>query len=162
MKVIYEAIFLDNEEIRSLFAEVRGPEAPYPKMTQDFHVTTAFRPHQPLQSLYGAEVTVHITAYQRGEITAESGESTENEGFFCSVTAENSALREIFSASDRKWHITGSYRDAAKYTELLELTGARAVDYKVRGRFGGYLSDGSLALTPRPKKAPGKTTNEIR
>lgn len=163
MRVIYEAIFLDNDEILGLFAAVRGTEAPYPKMTWDFHVTTAFRPEQDLRSLYGTEVTVHITAYQRGEVRTDSGESTENEGFFGSVTTESRALREILDRTDRKWHITGSYRDEAKYTEQLDLAGAKTVDYTIRGRFGGYLDNGTQVFAPWPQngKKQGSLSKKV-
>lgn len=148
--VVYEAFFLDNEEILKLFAEVRGPEAPHAIMTQDFHVTTAFMPEQDMREFYGTEVTVHIYAYQDGEVTADDGKLTANEGFFCTVTTENPDMQDFIDHLEKNWHITGSYQDqgGAKYTEYLDLTGAREVEYTVKGHFGGYMSDGNIAFSP--------------
>lgn len=149
--VIYEAFFLDNDEILKLFSEVRGPEAPYENLTKDFHVTTAFMPEHDMHELYGTEVTVKIYAYQDGNVTADDGSTTANEGFFCTITTENEALQNYIDSTEKNWHITGSYKDAggAKYTEYLDLTGAKQVNYTVKGRFGGSMSNGSIVFSPQ-------------
>lgn len=147
-KVIYEAFFLDNAEIADLFAQTRGEEAPHAIMTKDFHVTTSFMPEQDMRELYGTEVTIHIYAYQDGQIPADDGSMTANEGFFCTITAENEQMQAHINALDNNWHITGSYQDqgGAKYTGRLDLEGAQMVEYVVTGRFGAFLSDNSLAF----------------
>ena len=149
-KVIYEAFFLDNDEILSLFDEVRGPEAPYGIMTQDFHVTTVYMPEEDMHAFYGTKVTVRIYAYQAGEVPADDGSMTANEGFFCTVTTDNAELQSFLDQLGKNWHITGSYKDqgGAKYTEYLDLNDAMPVEYTVTGYLGGYLSDGRFAFSP--------------
>lgn len=148
--VIYEAFFLNNDEILKLFSEVRGEKAPYVNMTKDFHVTTAFMPEKDMRELYGTEVTIHIYAYQNGQVPADDGTMTANEGFFCTITSDNAAMQDYVSHLDNNWHITGSYKDqgGAKYTSRLDLTDAQVVHYTVTGRFGGYLSDNTVTFTP--------------
>lgn len=148
--VIYEAFFLDNEEIRSLFCQVRGENAPYDNLTKDFHVTTLFMPEQDMHTFYGTEVTVHIYAYQDGKVLADDGSFTANEGFFCTITTDNPQLQHFIDHLEKNWHITGSYQDqgGAKYTEYLDLTDAMVVEYTVTGHFGGYLSDGNVSFSP--------------
>lgn len=145
-KVIYEAIFLDNDEVVNLFSEVRGAEAPHGILTKDFHVTTAFMPEQDMREFYGTEVTVRIYAYQDGEVVADDGSVTENEGFFCTIETENAQLQNYLDHLDNNWHITGSYKDqgGAKYTGALDLTDAQQVSYTIVGRFGGYMSDNNV------------------
>ena len=77
--LIYEAVFLDNDEIINLYSEVRGPKAPYEHLTNDFHVTTVYMPEKDMHELYGTEVTVNIYAYQDGEVIADDGSKTANE-----------------------------------------------------------------------------------
>lgn len=148
--VIYEAFFLDNKEISGLFVEVRGEDAPYALVTNDFHITTRFLPEQDMRSFYGTEVTVHIYAYQTGEIIADDGSTTANEGFFCTITTDDPELQYFIDHLEKNWHITGSYQDqgGAKYTEHLDLTGAQAVEYTVTGHLGSYLSNGSIVFSP--------------
>lgn len=147
--VIYEAFFLNNDEIRDLFVKVRGPEAPYAIMTQDFHVTTAFMPEKDMHEFYGTEVTVRVNAYQTGEVRADDGSMTANEGFFCSVEVDNPEFQDYLDSLGKNWHITGSYKDqgGAKYTGMLDLTDAQAVEFTVTGRFGGYLSNNSIVFS---------------
>lgn len=148
--VVYEAFFLDNEEILRLFSDVRGAEAPYEYLTKDFHVTTAYMPEEDMHEFYGTEVTVHIYAYQNGEVQADDGTMTANEGFFCTVNTENAEMQRYIDSLEKSWHITGSYaaKGGAKYTEYLDLTDAEKVDFSVKGRFGGVLSDGSITSSP--------------
>ena len=67
--VVYEAIFVDNEQVKDIFAEIRG-EAPYPIVTQDFHVTTAFLPETDARFLYGKKIQVHIVGYKAGRASS--------------------------------------------------------------------------------------------
>lgn len=154
VSVVYEAFFLNNDEIRNLFAEIRGPDAPYAIMTANLHVTTAFIPQKDMHEFYGTSVNVHIYAYQAGEVCADDGNMTANEGFFCTVKTDNSDLQRYLDSLNKNWHITGSYSDqgGAKYTEALDLTGARKVDYTVTGHFGGYMSNNTISFSPDADK----------
>lgn len=144
--LVYEAFFLDNDEVTELFTKVRGMEAPYEKLTKDFHVTTAYMPEQDMSELYGTEVTVHIYAYKDGEVLADDGSMTSNEGFFCTVTSDNEEMQSFIDNTQKNWHITGSYKDGAKYTEYIDPSDATEVDISIKGRFGAGMSDGSIKL----------------
>lgn len=147
-KVVYEAFFLDNDEILSRFAEVRGETAPYERVTKDFHVTTSYMPETDCRSLYGREVTIRVTLYQCGVVLDDNGQPTSNEGFFGSVSSEDAELMAMIDSIDKNWHITGSYQGAAKYTEYLDLTDAKEVDFTVKGVFGAFLGDGVYTFSP--------------
>lgn len=142
--LIYEAFFLDNDEVMELFTKVRGEEAPYENITKDFHVTTAFMPEQDMHELYGTEVTIHIYGYKNGEVVADDGSTTANEGFFCKVTSDNEEMQSFIDNTEKNWHITGSYKDAAKYTEYIDPSDAAEVDFTVKGRFGAGMSNGDI------------------
>ena len=144
--LVYEAFFLDNEEILELFCDVRGSEAPYEYLTKDFHVTVTYMPEKDMHEFYGTEATIIIYAYQNGEVIADDGSPTANEGFFCTVETENKNLQQCIDGIEKNWHITGSYmdEDGAKYTEYLDLEGAKMLTYTVKGYFGGGMSDGSV------------------
>lgn len=148
VSVIYEAFFLDNEEIIQLFNEVRGAEPPYENLTKDFHVTTVFRPKRDKRRLYGTEVTVHIYAYKNGTVKTDDGTVTSNEGFFCTVSSENPRVQRLIARLKKNNHITGSYELNPKYTGFLELNDAQPVDFTVKGRFGGFFSDGKIYFSP--------------
>lgn len=152
VSVIYEAFFLDNEEIIQLFSAVRGAEPPYENVTKDFHVTTAFRPKRDKRRLYGTEVSVHIYAYKNGTVKTDEGNMTSNEGFFCTVSSENPQMQKLIDRLENNNHITGSYELNPKYTGFLELNDAQPVDFFVKGRFGGFFSDGKIYFSPpKPK-----------
>lgn len=148
--LLYEAFFLDNDEVMQCFSEARGPEAPYPIMTKDFHVTTAFMPELDKRELYGTEVTIKVYAYQNGEIKTDDGSMTANEGMFCTITADNEEMQRYIDSLNNNWHITGSYKDqgCARYTGALDLTDAQPVEFTLKARYGAALSDGTIAFSP--------------
>ena len=86
--VVYEAVFLDSEEIAALFEEVRGP-APYEKFSADSHVTITFFPEQDARELYGKEVTVKITGYKAGDVTSDEGDTVQAEGFRVELVSDD-------------------------------------------------------------------------
>ena len=143
--VVYEAVFVDNERIKSIFKEVRG-EAPYPKITADYHVTTAFRPDKDVRNFYGKEVTVRITGYKAGDITTDEGGTTQNEGFKVELISDDAELTSYIIGQGKNYHITGSYVDQAKYTGYLDFSDATPLDYTVKGTFGAYLSSGKITF----------------
>ena len=143
---VYEAIFLDNDEISNLFTEVRGEAAPFDKVTKDFHVTTAFMPETAHSQWYGAKVTVHITAYAVQDVKADDGSTTSNEGFKAEVTSDNKELNEYLESLGKNYHITGAYKDGAKYTEYVDFSQGEPMDVTVTGTFGGSMSDGVIDL----------------
>lgn len=107
-----------------------------------------------MHEFYGTAVNIHIYAYQAGEVCADEGNMTANEGFFCTVKTDNADLQRYLDSLNKNWHITGSYNDqnGAKYTEALDLTGARKVDYTVTGHFGGYMSNNTISFSPDADK----------
>ena len=141
---VYEAIFLDNNEIANLFTSVRGEEPPYATVTQDYHVTTEFMPAQAHAQWYGEQVKLHITSYAAQDVQMEDGQTTSNEGFKVEVTCENAELAAFLESLGKNFHITGSYNDAAKYTEYVDFSQGKPLDIYVTGTFGGFYSDGKI------------------
>ncbi len=141
--VVYEGIFLDNQEILDLFAKVRGEEAPYETVTKEFHVTTEFMPSEAHSKWYGEKITVHITKYKSAEIKMDDGNMTANEGFKAEVTSDNEKLNEYLKSLNKNFHITGSYKDGAKYTDQIDFSDGTVLDETVEGTFGGFYSDGT-------------------
>ena len=142
-EVVYEAVFVDNELIANLFSEVRG-DAPYANESADYHVTTAFRPEEESRELYGMPVTVHITGYKAGDVTTDDGVVTQNEGFKAELSSDDPGMSAYIESHLTNFHITGSYADAAKYTEYLDFSDAESLDCYVEGTFGAFLGDGSV------------------
>ena len=145
-EVIYEAIFLDNDEITDLFTSVRGETAPFENVTKDYHVTTEFMPEEAHPDWYGEQVSVHITAYAVQDIEMDDGKMTSNEGFKVEVTSENKELASYLDALNKNYHITGAYKDGAKYTEYIDFSAGDPMDTYIVGTFGGYYSDGTINL----------------
>ena len=75
---------------------------------------------------------------------ADDGSTTANEGFFCKVTSDNEEMQSFIDNTEKNWHITGSYKDAAKYTEYIDPSDAAEVDFTVKGRFGAGMSNGDI------------------
>lgn len=144
--VIYEAVFLDNDEIGNLFAEMRGETPPFDQVTKDFHVTTEFKPETLHPEWYGEKVVVHITSYAVQEVAMEDGSMTANEGFKAEVTSSNESLNSYFASLNKNYHITGAYKDGAKYTEYVDFSQGEPLDVTVTGIFGGGLADGTIDL----------------
>ena len=145
--VVYEAIFLNNDEVRNLFVQARGETAPYANMTTDFHVTTAFLPETAHSEWYGQTVTVHITTYACGEAKMDDGNTTANEGLKAEVTSDNKELNEYLSSLNKNFHITGSFKDAAKYTNYIDFSQGEPFEATLTGTFGAYLSSGAQQLS---------------
>lgn len=143
---VYEAIFLDNDEIANLFTSVRGEEPPYANATQDYHVTTEFMPAQAHAQWYGEQVKLHITSYATQDVQMEDGKTTSNEGFKVEVICENEEFAAFLESMSKNFHITGSYKDEAKYTEYVDFSQGEPLDIYVTGTFGGFYSDGKIYL----------------
>lgn len=141
----YEAVFLENDAVTELFSQMRE-STPYRYLTQDFHVTVVYMPDQTHEEWYGEEVTVHITSYRSQEVTADDGGMTSNEGFGVSISASGPELAGFLSGIEKNWHITGSYRDEAKYTELVDFSGGTPLDVYLTGVFGCGHKDGTIDL----------------
>lgn len=135
VKWYYEAIFLDNDEISKLFADVRG-EAPFEHVTEDFHVTTAFMPETTHPQWYGEKVTVTITAYKSQMLVDDHGNMTANEGFKAYVSSDNPELQAYLDSLNKNFHITGAYTDEAKYTENIDFSDGEKIEYTTTGTFG--------------------------
>ncbi len=146
-RAMYEGIFLDNDEIQSYFQSVRG-DAPYGSTTKDYHVTTLFYPDKDARAMYGNKIEVHIIGYKAGEIKAEDGSSTHNEGFKVELKTDDKDIQEYLTKNDRNFHITGSYSDNPGYTEFIDFSDADPLDITVTGTFGAYLDNGTIVLDP--------------
>ncbi len=144
--VIYEAVFLDNDEITGLFTSVRGETPPFDNVTKDYHVTTEFMPEEAHSDWYGEQVSVHITAYAVQDIKMDDGQMTSNEGFKVELTSENKELSAYLDALNKNYHITGAYKDGAKYTEYIDFSEGESMDIYITGTFGGFYSDSTINL----------------
>lgn len=99
------------------------------------------------ESLYGAEVTVHITGYKYGTSKDETdGSTSQNEGFKVEVTSENPKMQALLDSIDKNWHITGSYTTAARYTKYMDFSDADPIDFVLTGTFGWCDSNDNLLL----------------
>ena len=116
--VVYEAVFLDNGEILDLFESVRGEVPPFD----------------------------NVTAYAVQDIKMDDGQMTSNEGFKVDVASGNKELATYLDALDKNYHITGAYKDGAKYTEYIDFSAGDPMDTYIVGTFGGYYSDGTINL----------------
>lgn len=144
---VYEAVFLDNEQVAQIFEQIRG-EQPFEKQTVDFHVTTTFMPETPRNDFYGKPVTVHITGYKVGEVTADDGSTTTNEGLKAELSSPDEKLNAYLESLSVNFHITGSYQDQAKYTGYIDFSDAEPMDIVLTGTFGGYCSDNAIHFDP--------------
>lgn len=144
--VVYEAIFLDNDEVSNIFNSIRGDEAPFDKVTTDYHVTSAFMPESDHKQWYGSKVNVHISKYTIQGVKMDDGNMTSNEGLKVELTSENVELNEYLISLNKNFHITGSYKDAAKYTDSFDFSDGEDLDIDIKGTFGGFYSDGNIYL----------------
>lgn len=151
--VVYEAIFLDNNEILDIFSDIRGDEAPFENVTKDFHVTTSFMPEKDSHELYGEKAEIHITGYKCGEVEDDDGGMTANEGMCVTITCGGEKLQKHIDSLDNNWHITGAYKDAAKYTGYIDFSDAQPIDYTVTGTFGGSMSSGEIMFDSEEAEA---------
>ena len=145
----YEAIKLDTDSVRDVYRSVRGDQAKYSIVPLMYHVTTEYRPETTHESLYGTEVTVHISGYSYGDIVDEDGNVlSSNEGLSCEVSSDNEEMQALLDSIDKNWHITGSYTNAAKYTENLDFSNAEKLDVTLKGVFVEANSNDEISDTP--------------
>ena len=138
VKIRYEAVYLNYDELQNLLQEIRG-DAPYPKHSNNPHVTIAFNPEEDARDLYGQKVDVHIIGYKAGEVSDDNGGTTSVEGLKVELVTENEAMAAYIARFEKNFHITGSYVDGAKYTENLDFSDMQPLDYTLTGTFGAEL-----------------------
>ncbi|MBQ9038517.1 MAG: hypothetical protein IJ119_03410 [Clostridia bacterium] len=143
----YEGIFLATEEVMEAFQSVSDAFPRYPILPEPYHITTEYMPDTTHESLYGAEVTVHITGYKYGTSKDETdGSTSQNEGFKVEVTSESPKMQALLDSIDKNWHITGSYTTAARYTKYMDFSDADPIDFVLTGTFGWCDSNDNLLL----------------
>ena len=145
-KAVYEAVFLDNEQISSLFAQARGNNAALEKVPNEYHITTAFQPETAHPEWYGQTVNVHITTYAMQEVKMEDGTLTENEGFKVELTSENEELNNYLASLNKNFHVTGSSKDAPRWTENIDFSKGQPFEATATGTFGAYMTDQTVKL----------------
>ena len=138
--VVYEAVFLDSNDVESVFEAIRGKLPPYEHVTQDYHVTTAFRPETDARALYGEEVEVRIIGYKAGEVAREDGVIVGCEGLKVELFSENEDMMNYLDNVGIAFHITGSYSDRAKYTGYMDFSDMEPMNVVLKGRFGAFLN----------------------
>ncbi len=141
---VYEAIFLDNEEVLNLFKKVRGEVSPLENVATSFHVTTEFKPEEPKCKWYGQKVNVHFIKYKIAEVIMDDGNITENEGFKVELSSDDEEFNKFLKSLNKNFHVTGTYKDAAKWTNNIDFSDGEDVDFTLEGIFGGYYSDNSI------------------
>ena len=143
----FEGIFLSYDEVIDAAKTVSDEYPRYSVVPEEFHVTTEFLPSVTHEDLYGTEVSVHITGYQFGTATdPKDGTASENEGFRVEVQSENPEMQELLDSIDKKWHLSISYTNGAKYTEYMDFSDADPVSITLTGKFGRCDSNGKLML----------------
>ena len=147
-KAVYEAVFLDNAQISDLFAQARGSNAALAKVPSDYHITTAFQPETAHPEWYGQTVNVHITTYAMQEVKMDDGTLTENEGFKVELTSDNEQLNSYLASLNKNFHITGSSKDAPRWTEKIDFSQGQPFEANATGTFGAYMTDQTTKLQP--------------
>ena len=145
-KAVYEAVSLDNAQISDLFAQARGSNAALAKVPSDYHITTAFQPETAHPEWYGQTVNVHVTTYAMQEVKMEDGTLTENEGFKVELTSENEQLNSYLASLNKNFHITGSSKDAPRWTENIDFSQGQPFEANATGTFGAYMTDQTVKL----------------
>ena len=145
-KAVYEAVFLDNAQISDLFAQARGSNAALAKVPSDYHITTAFQPETAHPEWYGQTVNVHVTTYAMQEVKMEDGTLTENEGFKVELTSDNEQLNSYLASLNKNFHITGSSKDAPRWTENIDFSQGQTFEANATGTFGAYMTDQTVKL----------------
>lgn len=116
--VIYETVFLDNDEITDLFTSVRGEIPPFDNVAKDYYVTTEFMLESAHPNWYGEQVSIHITAYAVQDIKMDDGQMASNDDSKAELTSKNEELAAYLDALNKNHHITGAYKDGVKYAEI--------------------------------------------
>ena len=137
--VIYEAVFPDNEEARTIFTEIRGTPV-FAKIPGGFHMTTLFYPKDPVTELYGTNVRLHLTAYQCERFLDKDFHLTGTEGVKVEFECDDPKLQAYFDQFAHPWHITGSYMTDAVYASVLNFDSGKPIDYTIEGVFGAYCT----------------------
>ena len=146
----YEGVFLETEEVTAAFESASDAFPRYPVVSKPFHITTEYMPETTHESLYGAEVTVHITGYKYGTSTDKAdGSTAEVEGFSVEVKSEDPGMQALLDSIHKTWHITGSYTTAARYTKYMDFSDAEPMDLTLTGTFGWCDSDNKMVLEDR-------------
>lgn len=143
--ILYEAFFLENAVVEQLFKDTRG-ENPFGIVTQNYHVTTCFMPDTSHEQWYGKKVNVHILSYKSQDVIDDNNCMTSNEGFKVSISAADKDLNDYILSLDKNYHITGSYKDMAKYTEYVDFSDGIKMDINILGIFGCEYVDGTIFL----------------
>ena len=146
IKAVYEAIFLDDEQISDLFTQARGGNAALAKVPEEYHITIAYQPETAHPEWYGQKVTVSITTYAMQEVKTDDGTPTENEGFKVELTSENEQLNSYLASINKNFHVTGSYKDFAICTNYIDFSEGQPFEATVTGTFGAYMTDHTVKL----------------
>lgn len=131
MRVIYEGIFFDRDDLYDLVDPIRRDmllnEIEYP------HVTVRFRPNIIHYNLLGEQVTFAVIGY---------GNDGENEGVLVRpVDLENNELDELLSGISNM-HITLGVADGAKPVNTQRIRFDAVEPVIISGTFGFYTPDG--------------------
>ena len=146
--VVYEAVFMKNEEVLEVFRILRGEIPPYEHIPAEYHVTTIFEPETDSRQYYGSDVAIHGYVYKTGEVIDDDGNLTGNEGVLVKMYSSNPGLQKyIENITNRVWHITGSYAKEAKYTKNLDFDDGTPVNFTITGTFGAMMDDGSFVFS---------------
>ena len=152
--VVYEAVFMENEEVLEVFRLLRGETPPYEHVPDKYHVTTVYMPERDSRQFYGSDVAVHGYCYKAGEVMDTDGNPTGNEGVLVVMYSSNSDFQHYFNnIVDRVYHITGSYTKEAKYTLDLDYSDGTPVSFTITGKFGALLSNGTYVFRPEEADA---------
>lgn len=151
--LVYEAVFLDEAEVREIFRSIRGEEAPYEYCPKEYHITVSYLPENPSTQLYGSEINANGSVYKAGDVLDDKGNTTQNEGILVKLVSDIPEFRQLINSTRTQvWHLTGSYSGKAKYTSRLDFSDGKPVSFVISGRFGGYMSDGTVRFTSEPVK----------
>ena len=146
--VIYEGVFIDNtQEVLDIISKTRGDLEPYEHQKDDeFHVTVAYEPENPMLDKIGTKVDVHITGYDR-EVVHVDGVEASAEALSVTLHTDDEALQQYFDKNGMNWHITCSYSLKPIYSKFMDFSDANMIDYVVTGTFAAYLGDGVYAFS---------------
>ena len=152
--VVYEAVFMKNEEVLEVFRTLRGETPPYEHIPKEYHVTTIFMPERDHRQFYGSDVAVHGYCYKAGEVMDTDGNPTGNEGILVYMYSSNPGLQDYFENDvEHIYHITGSFAKEAKYTLDLDYSDGTPVNFTITGKFGAMLSNGTYVFSPEEADA---------
>lgn len=133
MSVIYNALFVDNEERKKLLTIGSKHLS---KIIAEPHVTLHFRPtaENTYSNLWGGKATLKVVGY------ANDG---KNEGVLVKVKAEDPLLQVLFD-SVKTPHITISVSDDGKPVDTAKLDFQLCDPITVKATFGAFVSTGHL------------------